>query len=436
MEKQEILTKLLKDDLKPALGVTEPGAIAYAVSLAVQQLAKQSPDSTPERVKVVLNSGIYKNAFTCAIPNSEHLGNEYAAALGLLGADPSRLLECLSTVHQMDKEAEKLISQGKVTVELGEVSADISIDALVTGKDGKTVRVIITGSHTHVSRILYCEKTIWEDEKEEKHGEEKQAAIHRYTVRELLDYVQTVPAEEIDFLMQAHEMNHQLFLSALDSPKPTCTPCLLAENGGKIISQDEQKTAALLCGGAIEARVLGLEHPAMSVTGSGAHGIIATLPLYAVYQVRHCSREELLRATALSCLICMYIKEYSGKLSAFCGCAIAAGTGAACGLAFLDGAEKREERIHAVINNMASSITGMICDGGNHGCVMKGLAAVDAMWRANNLARSFIMIESIHGINGPTPEETMKNMGRIASPGMERTEEEIVRIMLQKQKIQ
>ena len=258
MEKQEILTKLLKDDLKPALGVTEPGAIAYAVSLAVQQLAKQSPDSTPERVKVVLNSGIYKNAFTCAIPNSEHLGNEYAAALGLLGADPSRLLECLSTVHQMDREAEKLISQGKVTVELGEISADISIDALVTGKDGKTVRVIITGSHTHVSRILYCEKTIWEDEKEEKHGEEKQAAIHRYTVRELLDYVQTVPAEEIDFLMQAHEMNHQLFLSALDSPKPTCTPCLLAENGGKIISQDEQKTAALLCGGAIEARVLGL----------------------------------------------------------------------------------------------------------------------------------------------------------------------------------
>ena len=78
----------------------------------------------------------------------------------------------------------------------------------------------------------------------------------------------------------------------------------------------------------------------------------------------------------------------------------------------------------------------MICDGGNHGCVMKGLAAVDAMWRANNLAKSFIMIESIHGINGSTPEETMKNMGRIASPGMERTEEEIVRIMLQKQKIQ
>ena len=134
----------------------------------------------------------------------------------------------------MDKEAEKLISQEKVTVELGEISADISIDALVIGKDGKTVRVIITGSHTHVSRILYCEKTIWEDKKEENHGEEKQAAIHRYTVRELLDYVQTVPAEEIDFLMQAHEMNHQLFLSALDSPKPTCTPCLLAENGGKI----------------------------------------------------------------------------------------------------------------------------------------------------------------------------------------------------------
>ena len=113
----------------------------------------------------------------------------------------------------------------------------------------------------------------------------------------------------------------------------------------------------------------------MSITGSGAHGIIATLPLYAYFIIEKCTKLQLYQATLLSYLVCMYIKEYSGKLSAFCGCAIAAGTGMACGLVYLQKGSK--EQIDMVIRNMASSITGMICDGGNHGCVMKGIAAVD-----------------------------------------------------------
>ena len=146
-----------------------------------------------------------------------------------------------------------------------------------------------------------------------------------------------------------------------------------------MISDDEQKTASLLCNAAIEARVLGLPEPAMSITGSGAHGIIATMPLYAAYKVRGYSEEMLLRATALSYLVCMYIKEYSGKLSAFCGCAIAAGTGMACGLVLLRGGSTKT--MAHTINNLASSITGMICDGGNQGCTMKGIVAVDAAWQ-------------------------------------------------------
>ena len=126
----------------------------------------------------------------------------------------------------------------------------------------------------------------------------------------------------------------------------------------------------------------------------------------------------------------MYIKEYSGKLSAFCGCGIAAGCGMACGLAFLNGAE--EFQIGMVIRNMASGLTGMICDGGNHGCTMKGIVAVDAAFRAADLAIQNISIGEIHGINGRTPEDTMRYMGMIASPGMVRTEETIVNIMKQK----
>lgn len=140
--------------------------------------------------------------------------------------------------------------------------------------------------------------------------------------------------------------------------------------------------------------------------------------------------EALLRAAALSYLITMYIKEYSGRLSAFCGCAIAAGTGMACGLAFMKGAD--EEGIGRVIRNMASGMTGMICDGGNHGCTMKGIVAVDAAFRAVDMALAGVSIGSIHGINGRTPEDTMRHMGRIASPGMVETEKTIVEIMEKK----
>ena len=165
----------------------------------------------------------------------------------------------------------------------------------------------------------------------------------------------------------------------------------------------------------------------MSITGSGAHGIIATMPLYAAYKVKGYSEESLLRATALSYLVCMYIKEYSGKLSAFCGCAIAAGTGMACGLVLLRGGDT--EDMTCTINNMASSITGMICDGGNQGCAMKGVVAVDAAYRCAAMAMKNVYIYPVHGINGTTPEETMQNMGRIASPGMVGTEKTMIKIL-------
>ena len=220
--------------------------------------------------------------------------------------------------------------------------------------------------------------------------------------------------------------------AGLASPRTTFARYLLAENGGQLFSQDEQATASLLCNAAIEARVLGLPEPAMSITGSGAHGIIATLPLYAAYKVSGYAEETLLRAAALSYLVCMYIKEYSGKLSAFCGCAIAAGTGAACGLVLLrDGGTAAMAR---TINNMASSITGMICDGGNQGCTMKGVVAVDAAWRSAGMALHGAAIAPVHGINGPTPEQTMRNMGRIASPGMVGTEKTMIDILESKQK--
>ena len=151
---------------------------------------------------------------------------------------------------------------------------------------------------------------------------------------------------------------------------------------------------------------------------------------FGAVKVKAC--EQLLRATALSYLVCMYIKEYSGRLSAFCGCAIAAGSGMACALVYLRGGTV--EMMAHTLNNMASSITGMICDGGNQGCTMKGVAAVDAAYKSVEFAMNGIYISEVHGINGNTPEETMRNMGLIASPGMVGTEKTIVEIFEDKLK--
>lgn len=420
-------SNLILKDMKPALGVTEPGAIAFAVAKA-----KEYVKGEVKCVNVLMNSGMYKNAFTCGIPNSSHVGNVFAAALGAVAGDASKQLEALADVTDADnKKAEEMVQAGKVTVELGEITSRIFIEAVVKS-EADEASVTIKDSHTNITEIRVNGETVFAKESTATDNTEQKPTIHEYTLTDMVEYATTVPIEEIEFVCKAHEMNMELFREGLGSDKTTFIKQLLKMNGGKEISDNEQATASLLCNGAIEARVLGLDKPAMSITGSGAHGIIATLPLYAAYKVNGYEREQLLRATVLSYLICMYIKEYSGKLSAFCGCAIAAGTGMACGLVFLRGGDA--EAMTHVINNMASSITGMICDGGNHGCTMKGIAAVDAAYKSVELAMNGVYIESVHGINGKTPEQTMKNMGLIASPGMVGTEKTIVGIIERKSK--
>ena len=421
------LSQLIKEDMKPALGVTEPGAIAFAAAKA-----RSFTNGEIENVTVTLNSGMYKNAFTCGIPNSDRIGNVFAAALGVVAGDSEKGLESLANVTPKDNaEAQKLVDEGKVGVKLSGISSDIFIEADVKTATDRCV-VTIKHSHTNIVSIALNDKIVFkaEEAKSDLSETENGHEIHRYTLAQLVDYAKTVPIEEIEFIADAYTVNYELFKAGINSSRTTFAPQLFKLNGEKVISEDELNTAQLLCNAAIEARVIGLDKPAMSITGSGAHGIIATMPLYAVCKVRGLSDEELLRATALSYLVCMYIKEYSGRLSAFCGCAIAAGTGMACGLVLLR--KGSVEQMTNVINNMASGITGMICDGGNQGCTMKGIVAVDAVFRAVELAMSGVYIFSAHGINGKTPERTMEYMGRIASPGMIGTEKTIVEIFEEK----
>ncbi len=426
------LTKLIYEDMKPALGVTEPGAIAYAVAKAASYIKGE-----PESVHVSMNSGMYKNAFTCGIPNSTKVGNVFAAALGAVAGDAKKGLEALADVKQEDNvRAEELIQAGKVSVSMSGITSRIFIEATVKNSMDEAT-VTIRDSHTNITKIVVNGRTEMETENKEKEaaketdgGPRKQRFIHTYTLQQIYEFISSVDISELEFIREAYRVNQELFDEGMHSSRTTFAKYLLKKNGGKVISENEQTTASLLCNAAIEARVIGLDKPAMSITGSGAHGIIATMPLYAAYKVNGYSEEQLLRATALSYLICTYLKEYSGKLSAFCGCAIAAGTGMACGLVYLRGGGVKE--MSHTINNMAGSITGMICDGGNQGCTMKGVAAVDAAYQSVEFAMNGVYIDSVHGINGKTAEETMRNMGLIASPGMIGTEKTIVEIFQEK----
>lgn len=438
------LTKLIYEDMKPALGVTEPGAIAFAVAKA-----RSYTSGELKKISVSMNSGMFKNAFTCGIPGSEKTGALYAAAFGYVAGDADKGLESLAGMTPEDNEkGKKLISEGKVEIRLSGITSRIFIEATVTTEENVSV-VTIRDSHTNITDITVYNKAELEaareteddqriddyDQKEPKIvtqsirsfiGSDSGLTIHKYTLEQLIDYADTVDIREIEFIRKAFIMNMDLLHAGYESGKVTFALRLLDQNGGTDISDDEQTTAQLLCSGAIEARVIGTDAPAMSITGSGAHGIIATMPLYAACKVNSYSEERLLRAAALSYLICTYIKEWSGKLSAFCGCGIAAGTGMACALCYLRGGD-----ISAVIrtmNNMAASITGMICDGGNQGCTMKSVAAVDTAYRSVDFAMHGVCIDSVHSIIGKTPELTMRNMGLIAAPGMVGTEKTIVEI--------
>ena len=449
------LSTLIKKDMVPALGVTEPGAISFCVAKA-----KSYAKGELLHLNVAMNSGMYKNAFTCGIPNSKEVGNVFAAALGYVAGNPDKGLESLANVTPADNvSAQRLIDEGKITVALSGISSRIFMEATLETTESK-VLLTIRDTHTNITKIVVNGETVLEAEENDEAidrpeagitesdkteegcgitesnkvaegtGTTKIHSIHRYTLAELADYVNTVPLEEIEFVKEAYKVNLELFEEALKNPRTTFARQLLVMNGGEVISKDEQMTASLLCNATIEARVIGLDKPAMSITGSGAHGIIATMPLYGVYKIHGLSEEMLYRATMLSYLICTYIKEYSGRLSAFCGCAIAAGTGMACGLVYLKGGTV--EQVEYTLNNMASSITGMICDGGNQGCTMKGVAACDAAFRSVAFAMKGVHIDKVHGINGNTPEETMRNMGLIASPGMVGTEKTIVEIFEEK----
>lgn len=421
---QNIIISLLSKEMEPALGVTEPSTIALACASAYQQVKGEL-----ESIKIITDPGIFKNAFSCAIPGTDDMGIEMAALLGVLGGDPALKLKVLRDITESQiLNAIKLKGQDLVEIQVKRDLPELYIDASVKTNKG-IGRVIIEETHTNIVRIEVNEKVVFQKEKE-KEDQKASFDITKYTVADFKNFIDNVAISDIDFVLEAIRVNKELGKGGMKGAGMKVGLGIEQLIKANKISDDLVSYAQRLTGYAVDARMGGVPQPAMSICGSGDHGIIATMPLLAVAERMNLGEEKLAKAIVLSYLITIYIKNYSGRLSAFCGCAVAAGAGASAGIVYLLGGGL--EQIENAINNMAANITGLICDGGNFGCSLKAINGASTAVLSALLALEGITIPKNSGIVGETIEETMKNMGSIASPGMVKTNDTIIDIMMAK----
>lgn len=425
--RSEDLIKVLKKEMKPALGITELGAIALACSNAYRAVG-----GNLQNIDIVTDQGIFKNGFSCVVPGTREMGNEIAAILGVLVGVPELELEVLRNVKSEDVvKAKKLRGEGIAKVSVKRDLTEIFIDVTVTTDKG-VGRAVIKRTHTNIVLIEANGEIQYKAEKEEEKKREIEFTLTNFKLTNFERFVNEVPFEDIKFTLEAVKMNKELGQAGMKKAGMGTGVAVSKLIKEQKISDDIRSYAQMLTALAVDARLGGVQKPAMSISGSGAHGIIASMPLAAVAERMEIGEEELARAIALTYLITIYIKEYSGKLSAFCGCAVAAGTGASAGIVYLLGGNGKQ--IEYAINNMAANITGIICDGGNFGCALKAITGAGAAVISALFAIENVIIPKGSGIVGKTVEETMMNMGKIASPGMIQTDDVILDIMLARSK--
>ena len=425
--RSEDLVKVLKKEMIPALGVTEIGAIALACSKAYRVIG-----GNLQNINIVTDPGIFKNGFSCVVPGTREMGNEIAAILGVLVGVPELELEVLRNVKSEDVvKAKKLRGEGIAKVSVKRGLTEIFIDATVITDKG-VGRAVIKRTHTNIVLIEANGEIQYNSEKEEEKEREKEPTLKNFKLTDFVRFVNEIPFEDIKFTLETVKMNKELGRAGMKKAGMGTGVAISKLIKEHKISDDIRSYAQTLTALAVDARLGGVQKPAMSISGSGTHGIIASMPLAAVAERMEIEEEELARAIALTYLITIYIKEYSGKLSAFCGCAVAAGTGASAGIVYLLGGN--EKQIEYAINNMAANITGIICDGGNFGCSLKAITGAGAAVISALFAIENVVIPKGSGIVGKTVEETMMNMGKIASPGMIQTDDVILDIMLTRSK--
>ncbi len=424
MEKElrEQIINLIKREVVPAVGCTEPVAVALCVAKATETLG-----CLPEKIKLFLSGNIIKNAMGVGIPGTGMIGLPIAVALGALLGKSEYSLEVLQDVTPEAVEAgQKYIEEGRINVEL-EANAPSNLHIDVRAFSGEnSARVVISGAHTNFILIEKDGNVLFEKTANGEGSAEEASSDPELTMKMVYDFAMTAPLDEIYFILEARNLNYAAAQFALKGEYGHCLGSSVLHYGNKLFGDTPVAHAITLTSAACDARMGGAMVPVMSNSGSGNQGITATMPVVSYAMDINATEEQLIRALTLSHLTSIYIKQSLGRLSALCGCVVAS-TGATSGLVYLMGGGY--EQVCDGVKNMVANLTGMICDGAKPSCSMKISSGVSTAMMSAMLAMQGFAVTSAEGIISDDVDETIHNLTSIGRDSMQATDKLVLKIM-------
>ena len=424
MKKEQIdnIIALIKQEVVPAIGCTEPAAVALAVAKATETLG-----SLPDRIELLLSGNIIKNAMGVGIPGTGMIGLPIAIALGALIGKSAYGLEVLADVTPEALERGRQYIDEK-RIKIGHHKnppSNLHIEVVVY-KGDHTAEAVISGAHTRFILIRKDGETLLENnETLSTSGGD----FEELTEKSVYEFATTAPLDDIRFILEAGEMNVKAAEIALHDDYGHSLGRVIRKQGVSLFGDTPVAHILSLTSAACDARMGGAKIPVMSNSGSGNQGITATLPVVSYARDIHASEEQLIRALTLSSLTSIYIKQSLGRLSALCGCGVAS-TGASAGLTYLMGGGYDE--VCASIKNMVANLTGMICDGAKPSCAMKITSGASTAVMSAMLAMNGKCVTSAEGIVCDDIDRTVHNLTSIGREAMTETDHLVLDIMVGK----
>ena len=427
---------ILQMQVAPALGCTEPVAIALGAAAAASLL---DDTSRIRAIEIWLDPNIYKNGLGVIIPGTRGMiGLDTSAVLGALAGDPFLGLEVLEPVNDgVVEKARTFLAEKEVVVNLREEQG--LYIRCVLKDDANTAESLITQLHSNIVELKYNGEVINDSpllSRQHTGGlnrhQELEDWLKKQTLTDLVSLIDDFDEEDLKFIEHGVQCNLKLAAYGLKHGTGLGIGKALERMiKDKLMVKDMASTAKILTSAAADARMGGVKLPAMSSAGSGNHGLTATLPIWAIKDFIEHDDKTVLRAIGLSHIVTAYVKAHTGRLSAVCGCSVAAGAGAAAGITYLIGGNA--DHMAGAIHNLSEDLAGIICDGAKAGCAIKLNTAAGSAVQAALFSLQGINVQGTDGIIGDSFEKTIQNVGNLSTNGMIETDRTILKIMQQKQ---
>lgn len=426
---KEAIINLIQQEVVPAIGCTEPMAVALCTARATEMLGCR-----PEKITAQLSGNILKNAMGVGIPGTGMIGLPIAIALGALIGKSEYQLEVLKDLTpEALEEGKRFVAEGRIHIGVKPDICELLYIEITCEAAGKSKTAIIEGSHTHFRGPSPNPSPVWrgENESPKKEASPMGGGLEgALTFRAVYEFAMETPVEDLRFILKTRDLNMQAAREALkhnyghNLGKTIERPLAKGIFGNSIYSHIIAKTAA-----ACDARMGGAMIPVMSNSGSGNQGICATNPVAVYAEENENTEEELIRALTLSHLTAIYIKQSLGRLSALCGCVVA-GIGSSVGITYLMGGSF--EHVCRSVKNMIANLTGMICDGAKPSCSLKIASGVSTAVMSAVLSMEGKCVSSAEGIVDDCVDKTIHNLTSIGAEAMCQTDHKVLDIMTHK----